>query len=695
MLHNQISESKRHKNLHDKLAEELKGIISDKDIQKIILNSNSLKNEDILALIEVAKTLPSLKEIDLSNNELGGEPNWILPLLVDLPIMRLILKNNPIYFKDAEKIVDRAIKAGKKFELDIQIYDAEKTVDRAIKAGNQPEQDITFRYQRMDMAGFQKLKTKSQKTNLSIHDPKVPVGDDVLERKDQEITGEALRRVIKRLQSTPIKSLKLTRCKLGDAEVKALADAIMTTQMYYLEELDLSENKMSCASSDKICDLLKTCRVLRRVNLYKNQLEDKGISQLAQGISSASSLQYLNVAENQIGVMGVAAISGAIKERPGFEAIGLPGDLIVADQDLSKDKINMLLAQLNKFPIRKLKLINCKIGDAEIKSLVQAIEKSQLPYLEKLDFSKNAITDAGLQALAQLAPKCLKLRSVLLGGNHLSLEDEHAASNLDLMKNLSRLDLSSNAIADLGAQVVFDKLLSSKSLQTLDLRNNKLSPELMIRFILKSGDKKIGLAKNLPMRCLNCSNLGLSDAEMAKILRVLVDEVLYGELEKIDFSGNQITDHGFNIVSSFATRCPRLTVLDLKRNLISFENVGEAKRDCFYHVRELDLASNKIVEKGGLALADKIQKSTSLKLKKLFLNENKISYVALQAIEKAVASKTTLDKVDLSGNEKIVVSESDNPDVSITRAPSLFRRDRQSPVQFFELVENHFVSSLT
>lgn len=669
MLHNQIAESKRFKDLHGKLKDELKILVGEKKtIEKIILNSNKLTNIDILELIEVAKTLPSLKEIDLSYNELGGEVDniWILPLLFDLSIQRLVLKENPLDLQDADKIVDRAIKTGRKLEL--EIHPSTK----------------------MNMVSFQKIKTKAQKTNLTITDPKVKTGDDLLERKDQELPGEGLRRVIKRLHSTQMKSLKLARCNLGDKDIKELGDAILATQIHYLEELDLSENNISPASCDTLCLLLKTCRVLRRLDLHKNHLEDKGVVQIAKEISSSSTLQYINVAENQFGLEGIAAINGAIKDRSGFEAVGLPGDLVVADQDLSKEKLNMLLLRLAKFPFRKIKIINCRIGDEEIKLIGQVIEKYQAHYLEKIDFSQNEITDGGLQTLAQLTPKCLKLRSVLLAGNHISLADVNAAANLDLMKSWTRLDLSSNAINDIGAQAVLEKLLPSKSMQILDLRNNKMSPGYVLIFILQAGNKKIGLANNLPLRFLNCSNLNLNDTELARILRMLAEERLWQDLEKIDFSGNKLTDYAFNLISSFATRCPKLSALDLKRNLITFENVGEAKRDCFYHIKELDLAANKILEKGGMALADKIEKTTSLKLKKLLLNGNQIPFNALQAIEKAV-TKSTLDKVDLSSNGTIVVNESDSPEVTVTLAPSMFRRDRQSPVQFFDVKEDHFV----
>lgn len=545
-----------YRSYHGKLATELKPIVGNKEIKKVVMKNCSLTNEDMVDFVAVAKTLPEVAEIDLSHNSLGGVQNPVLLRFSELPKLRILkLQDNHIYLSEAERIIDKM-----------------KETKRAV------DLELDLNSNQFSLEGLQQLTLKALNSKIVLTLPKFYPEYEKLEAKDADLSGLKLESMLTRLNVHPIRTLKLANCKLGDDEIKALCQKLALSQIFYLEHIDFSENQFGPVGCAAIAELISQCRNLKDVNLTKNKLDTKGMAALAPGVKASRSITKLNLANTQLNLEGFDIVRKAIEGHPTLIASGIdltrnvgdPVDVVIENRNLREDLLTVI-RPLSMFPVRKLTLSKCEIGDNEIKALVETMERNQLPYLEEVILPDNQISDSGFELLSQFARKCPRLRVMNLAGNQIALNGSAVLAKLGCFESLANLDLSRNRIEDRGASAIAVKISSSFAMRKLNLRGNKISASEIVKLILAAGEKEIGLSDNLPIFHLNWVNSGLTDEGVNKIARMFIAEKLGSEVEEIDFSRNQITDAGLKALSEMAKHCPKLGKIKIEKNITKKE----------------------------------------------------------------------------------------------------------------------------
>ena len=121
--------------------------------------------------------------------------------------------------------------------------------------------------------------------------------------------------------------LSLAAVGACDAGIDALADALAATSAVQLLSLDLSSNRLTSAAGSPLAALLAAPKQrLEELRLSCNALGDAGAIALANGLVANQALTSLSLGHNGIGPSGVAAIGGALRTHSSLTALALPGN---------------------------------------------------------------------------------------------------------------------------------------------------------------------------------------------------------------------------------------------------------------------------------------------------------------------------------------------------------------------------------
>jgi len=164
---------------------------------------------------------------------------------------------------------------------------------------------------------------------------------------------------------------------------------------------------------------------------------------------------------------------------------------------LSEKAVRALAVALSNqhCPLICLCLNNCNVGVKGAQILSKAILRNKR--LTRFSLESNAIGDVGARSILSVAldPPHPSLVSLNLANNQLT---DEALSSLKPLTRLEELHLDGNFITDLGALDLAKSVMSSNSIQWLDLRRNRLSPKgiqalslfLPDSFVFESSDQR-------------------------------------------------------------------------------------------------------------------------------------------------------------------------------------------------------------
>ena len=127
---------------------------------------------------------------------------------------------------------------------------------------------------------------------------------------------------------------------------------------------------------------------------YGCEIGETDIHALFQGLDrgAASSLRYLNLGNNPIGLAGASTFAAAINRG----ALPMLETLYLHKCVIGKQGMTALAASLRKLPaLKELALEDCKVGDDGLASLVANLGKDDFKKLEMLMLSNSALTEAG------------------------------------------------------------------------------------------------------------------------------------------------------------------------------------------------------------------------------------------------------------------------------------------------------------
>ena len=270
-------------NLQSSAVVILQSLITISTIKSLNMNDNQITEEAGEALTSVILHNTGLEELHLSGNNLGkGLLNVMKATQHITSLRKLSLGNNNISIEVSNELAS-AIKVNKHLEV-VELF-----------SSNLKSSAITI---------LQSLSTISTLKNLNINNNRIT-----------EEAGEALASVI--LRNTGLKELHLSDNDLGEGTIKV---AKVLQQITSLRSLDFGNNNISKAAVSDLALAIKSNKHLKKLLLHDNNLHFSAIS-ILESLSTISSLQFLNINNNQIGEAGGKVLALVIKNNKGLRQL--------------------------------------------------------------------------------------------------------------------------------------------------------------------------------------------------------------------------------------------------------------------------------------------------------------------------------------------------------------------------------------
>ncbi|XP_073699609.1 NACHT, LRR and PYD domains-containing protein 12-like [Garra rufa] len=582
------------------------------------LNDCGLTNRSCSALATVLESDTSLKELNMSNNNLQDSGVKLLctgleHIKCHLEILRL---SNCSITEEGYKALASALrsKPSHLIELDLTGNDPGQS---GVKELNDLLQDPNCQLQTLRFLGpaadeacqyvtgiVGKNLLLLRELNLSKHelgDTRVNQISALLEDKHCKlntltlnnncITEEGCRVLAAALNSNPLNltELDLSENKLGNPGIKIILTLFENVQCR-LEKL-----KLSCISiTDDGCAALASMfnSNIRELDLSRNQIGDSGVTEISSLLrKSQCTLQILRLSNCSFTEEGYKALASALRSNPSH-LIEL--DLTGNDPGQSGVKeLNDLLQDPN-CQLKTLRFLGPAAEEA-CQYVTGIVGKNPL-LLRKLNMSKHELGDTRVnQIAALLQDKHCKLNTLNLF--YCSITEEQCLILTSALKSnpshLRELNLSLNELGDSGVKNLSDLLMNPQfKLEKLDLRYCSITEKqcLILTSALKSNPSHL--------RELNLKGNELGDSGVKNLSDLLMNPQF--KLEKLHLCGCSITEKQCLILTSALKSNPS-------------------------HLRELDLSLNQIKNTGVNHLCD-VLKDSHCKLERLrVVNGNRSS----------------------------------------------------------------------
>ncbi|KAF4115056.1 hypothetical protein G5714_002545 [Onychostoma macrolepis] len=632
--------------LGDTRVNQLAALLQDKHckLNTLQLSDCGLTEKSCSALATVLRSNPSLKELDMSNNNL--QDSGVKKLQSGLEntnctLEKLRLSDCSIT-EEGYKALASALRSNPSHLIELDL------------TGNDPGQSGV-----KQLSGLLQSRKYSLKT-LRFLSPDANEAYKYL----TNVLGENL---------LLLRDLNLSECELGHSELKKLAAVLqdkhckLNTLIFNcigitedgcaaltsafnsnpsnLKELDLSENKLGNSGITEVCTLLENSQcTLQILRLSDCSLTEEGYKALASALrSNPSHLIELDLTGNDPGQSGVKELSDLLQD-PNCQLKTL------RFLDPAADKACQFVTGVvgkNPLLLSELNLSERELGDTQVNQLTALLQDKHCT-LNTLMLNNNSITAEGCAALTSAInsnPSNLKVLD--LSGNKLG--NSGIEKICHLMKNLhcrlEKLKLSNCSITEEGYKALASALRSNPShLIELDLTGNdpgqsgvkQLSDLLQdgrcklktIRFLSPAAEKACAyltkvLGKSpLLLKDLDLSGNKLGDLDGKKLSALLMDS--HCKLEKIKLNKCELTEESCSALAS---------VLSSDSNSL----------------KDLDLSNNNLHDSGVNLLSDGLK--NNCKLEKLRLSDCSITEEGYKALASALRSNPShLIELDLTGN---------------------------------------------
>jgi uncharacterized protein (TIGR02996 family) len=259
-----------------------------------------------------------------------------------------------------------------------------------------------------------------------------------------------------------VRALNLMYNHLGD---ESLAGWLATGPLPLLQELDLFNNGLTLRSAITLADRSRELSSLQRLNLGDNNLGRSCLFPLADPVD------FERLEELQLERVGLLDPErGPLPGR--YRGAGLRAlrTLELQDNELRPGGLEAILTRFRLPPLRRLRLRSARLGDEGVRILTSLPE--QVAQLEWLSLSACALTDAGVELLGN-CPHLARVRTLILDGNQVTARGAVTLLNsphLVALRDLSLQDMMFNAPPDVGALLAAPRLAQMASLGCSALR---------------------------------------------------------------------------------------------------------------------------------------------------------------------------------------------------------------------------------
>ncbi|KAI7792987.1 hypothetical protein IRJ41_000923, partial [Triplophysa rosa] len=444
---------------------------------------------------------------------------------------------------------------------------------------------------------------------------------------------------------------ELQKFKKSDDCLCRLELVVINSKRALLNDCNLTEK--GCLTLAKV---LESDTSLQELNIDNNNLQDSGVESLCTGLvkTKKSKLEILRLSKCSITEGGYKSLASALESNPShLKELDLTGN----DPGESGVKLLTDVQQQSECTLTTLRFLS-PAAEKALEYLTEVLGENLL-FLRKLDLSKHTLRPSGMVALAPvLKDKHCKLQTFILCESNPS--------------HLKELDLTGNDPGESGVKLLTDvqqqsectlttlRFLSPAAEKALEDLTEVLGENLLFlrkldlsKHIRPSG--MMDLAAVLKDKHCKLQTLMLNHIDITKegcVPLALAFNSNPSHLRELDLSGNKIEDFGVTEISTLLknSEC-RLEKLRLSNCSITeggYKSLASALESNPSHLKELDLTGNDPGESGVKLLTV----VPNCALKTLRLNYNDISEEGCAALVLALhLNPSNLKELDLSGNQ--------------------------------------------
>ena len=419
-----------------------------------------------------------------------------------------------------------------------------------------------------------------------------------------------------------------------------------------LTKINFSNNNINKRTVNELSVFLSHCTNLEELNLANNNLQTTGAIKLFKTLTF-NALKIISISGNWIEVNAADNIAISLSDSNKLQEIDL------SCNDLQIVGINKILASINISNLTNLNISNNKIKSVRnfIRNIfVRAVNLVALNFsyngmclaevnqccssLVQLNMCNSGITDEAAPALGLVLSSNSKLQEVDISYNNLKAKGiRKTFKKLDNL-NLTKLNISNNAIDENAADMLGKFLSQNKRLKELDVSYNQLH-----EFGTKALCKRIAnLSKLTKLKVGGNDFTHLAANDVAKVLLHNIN------LEEIDISDNTLLAVGAVSIFSGMNNIFTLRNVNISHNWITCgaaDNIA-AVLSQNTHLRKVYLAKNYLAANGIITLCRGM--SNIQYLTHLDMSWNKITDKAAHDIATFLYHNPELEVVDLSNN---------------------------------------------
>ncbi|XP_050959298.1 LOW QUALITY PROTEIN: NACHT, LRR and PYD domains-containing protein 12-like [Labeo rohita] len=505
------------------------------------LNDCGLTDKSCSALATVLGSDTSLKELNMSNNNLQDSGVKLLctgleNMKCHLEILRL---SDCSITEEGYKALASALRSNPSHLIELDL------------TGNDPGQ-----------SGVKELSDLLQDPNCQLKILRFlgPAADEAC----QYVTGIVGKNLLL------LRELNLSEHKLGDTRVNQIA-ALLQDKHCQLNTLMLRDCGLTEESCSGLATVLRSNSSLKELDMSNNNLQDSGVKKLQTGLENTKcTLEKLRLSDCSITEEGYKALASALRSNPSH-LIEL--DLTGNDPGQSGVKeLNDLLQDPN-CQLKTLRFLGPAADEAC--QYVTGIVGKNLLLLRELNLIGHELGDTRVNQIAAL------------------LQDKHCQLNTLKLNDCGLTDKSCSALATV--------LGSDTSLKELNMSNNNLQ------------DSGVKLCHGLEnMKChleiLRLNDCGLTDKSCSALATVLGSDT---SLKELNMSNNNLQDSGVKLLchglENMKCRLEILRLSDCSITEEGYKALASALRSNPSHLIELDLTGNDPGQSGVKELNDLLQ----------------------------------------------------------------------------------------
>ncbi|XP_059805489.1 NLR family CARD domain-containing protein 3-like isoform X2 [Hypanus sabinus] len=269
-----------------------------------------------------------------------------------------------------------------------------------------------------------------------------------------------------------IKELCLINNTLQDLGLKKLS-AVLVNSRCRLETLILRRNDLTYQCSEDLVLILRTNRILKKLDLKYNQLKDTGVKQLSDALKDSDcEIETLGLWGNSFTHCCCEKLALALKINQSLRNLDL-GDNAIGDRGL---KLLCHAIKDDGCKLEKLELHRTGLTENCCEELVLILRTSER--LKTLELGYNNLGDVGVQRLSEALkdPNCKLQRLGLYRNNLTKACCPDLASGLKASSTLTELNLTGNNLQDSGVRLLFSTLKDAQCpMQVISLKGNGLT----------------------------------------------------------------------------------------------------------------------------------------------------------------------------------------------------------------------------